>query len=171
MISTSSLPQRAAMRAREQAQEHGRWLAPLTRTDGGSAAALLRVALGAVMFPHGAQKALGWFGGPGLGATLRFFGGVLHVPTPLALAVVAAEFLGSLALLLGLFTRVAAAGIGAVMLGAIGMVHAPNGFFMNWFGTQSGEGYEYHLLALGMVASLLVLGGGRGSLDGLLTRS
>jgi putative oxidoreductase len=56
------------------------------------------------------------------------------------------------------------------MLGAVATVHAPNGFFMNWFGNQAGEGFEFHLLALALVISLLLQGGGRASLDQRLAR-
>lgn len=131
---------------------------------------LLRVVLGAVIFPHGAQKALGWFGGPGLEGTLNFFSSGLSVPPLLTLLVVAAEFLGSLALIVGLFTRAAAAAVVAVMLGAVALVHWPHGFFMNWFGAQAGEGFEFHLLALGLAVALVVDGGGRYSLDRALSR-
>lgn len=124
-----------------------------------------RVVLGAVMFPHGAQKALGWFGGPGLDATLANFA-KMGIPEPLAVLVVLAEFVGSLLLLLGLVTRVAALGVIAVMCGAIAMVHLPNGFFMNWMGTQAGEGFEFHLLAIGLGLVGLVEGGGMWSIDG-----
>jgi putative oxidoreductase len=51
------------------------------------------------------------------------------------------------------------------MLGAITMVHLPHGFFMNWGGQQQGEGYEYHLLVIGIAAALLITGGGRWSVD------
>jgi putative oxidoreductase len=146
----------------------GRGLRALTQTGDSWAPAVARIALGAVMLPHGAQKAFGWFGGGGLSATLGWFSQAMHVPAPLALLVVAAELIGAIALIAGLFTRFAAAGIGLVMLGAIAMVHAQHGFFMNWFGTQAGEGFEYHLLALGMAAALAIAGGGRGSLDRLI---
>ena len=51
------------------------------------------------------------------------------------------------------------------MVGAVLMVHLPHGFFMNWFGQQAGEGYEYHLLVIGMCLALIVTGAGRWSLD------
>ena len=65
-------------------------------------------------------------------------------------------------------TRVAALGISAIMVGAVLMVHLPHGFFMNWFGNQSGEGFEFHLLALALSVPLLMLGGGRYALDSKL---
>jgi putative oxidoreductase len=137
----------------------------LMRTDGGAAGLILRLTLAIVIFPHGAQKALGWFGGGGFSGTIDFFSGQLGIPAAIAVLVIAAEFLGSLGLLFGFLTRICALGIGAVMLGAVFMVHLPNGFFMNWMGTQQGEGFEYHLLVLGIVLALLVTGGGAASVD------
>ena len=137
----------------------------LVKTQDDKAALILRLALGIVIFPHGAQKALGWFGGGGIGGTLDFFSAAFGVPALLAVLVIAAEFLGSIGLIVGLFTRVAAAGIIAVMLGAVSMVHWQVGFFMNWSGAQQGEGFEYHLLVIGMALALIVTGGGTASLD------
>ncbi|MBI4455786.1 MAG: DoxX family protein [Acidobacteria bacterium] len=76
---------------------------------------------------------------------------------------------GALGLIVGLLSRVAALGIGCVMLVAIFAVHLSNGFFMNWTGAQQGEGFEYHLLALAIVIALLIKGGGAWSLDRMLT--
>ena len=126
---------------------------------------LLRIALAVVIFPHGAQKVFGWFGGAGFDATLDFFGTSFGVPAPVTMAVMAAELLGPPLLLLGLLTRLAALGIAAVMVGAIAMVHLPNGFFMDWQNTGAGEGYEYHLLALGIALALVAGGSGRFGLD------
>jgi putative oxidoreductase len=143
----------------------------LIQTDGSNIAApIVRLALGIVMFPHGAQKALGWFGGQGFSATVGFFTEQMQVPYILAVLVVAAEFLGSIGLIIGFLTRVAAFGIGCVMAGAVAMVHAPNGFFMNWFGTQQGEGFEYHILALGMAIALMIRGAGAASVDAALSK-
>lgn len=138
-------------------------------TDGTLVPLLLRLTLAVVMFPHGAQKVLGWFGGYGFKGTLAFFKGQ-GVPTPLALLVFAAEFLGPLGLTLGLLTRIAAFGIACVMLVAILTVHKEHGFFMNWFGTQQGEGFEYHLLALGVALALIIGGAGLWSIDAFLAR-
>ena len=107
---------------------------------------VVRVALGAVMFPHGAQKVLGWFGGYGFGPTLDAFVTQMGIPVPLALLAFAAEFLGGLGLIVGLLGRVAAFGVLSVMAVAASM-HVQNGFFMDWTGAQGGEGYEFHLLA------------------------
>lgn len=129
---------------------------------------LVRLTLGIVFFPHGAQKVLGWFGGHGFAATMQSFTSGLHIPALFAFLAIAAEFLGSIALILGFFTRVAAFGILSVMLVAIFKVHASHGFFMNWNGGQQGEGFEYHLLAIGLALALLVKGAGKWSLDAWL---
>jgi putative oxidoreductase len=141
----------------------------LFQTDGTLVPFILRLALAIVMFPHGAQKVLGWFGGHGLRGTLGYFTSQ-GIPVPLALLAFAAELLGSLGILVGLFTRVAAFGIACVMVVAIVTVHAKFGFFMNWSGTQKGEGFEYHLLALGVALALLVGGAGLWSLDAAIAR-
>jgi len=141
----------------------------LMRTSDSSAALAARLALGAVMFPHGAQKAFGWFGGEGLGATID--GMSQHgIPVALALGVVAGELLGSLALVVGLLGRLAAGGIFVIMLGAVVLVHLEHGFFMNWTGAQAGEGFEYHLLAMGLALVVLILGSGALSIDRALRR-
>lgn len=134
-------------------------------TDEGWTGLILRLTLGVVMFPHGAQKLLGWYGGFGFDGTMGFFTQQMGVPWLIALLVIIGESFGSIGLLLGLLTRFAAGSMAAIMLGAITMVHLPNGFFMNWFGKQQGEGYEYHLLVIGIAAALLVTGAGRWSAD------
>ena len=134
-------------------------------TDDNTATAILRLVLGVVFFAHGAQKMLGWFGGFGFSGTMGFFTGMLHIPAPLASLAIAAEFFGGLGLILGFLTRIAAFGIAATMVVVIVMVHSPFGFFMNWSGTQKGEGIEYHLLVIAICLVLMILGGGRASLD------
>jgi putative oxidoreductase len=108
---------------------------------------------------------LGWYGGFGFDGTMGFFTQTLGLPWIIAFLVVIGEFFGSLALLMGFLTRFSAASIGVIMLGAITMVHLQNGFFMNWFGKQAGEGYEYHLLVLGISVALTIIGAGRWSVD------
>jgi len=126
---------------------------------------LLRLVLGFVFFPHGAQKVLAWFGGYGFSGTMGFFTTQMHIPAIFAFLAIAAEFAGSLGLILGLFTRVAAFGIATNMVVAVATIHWQNGFFMNWAGNQKGEGFEYQLLALGIAAALIISGGGRWSAD------
>lgn len=144
-------------------------LKKLIATGDDLGAFVARLALGIVMFPHGAQKVLGWYGGMGLSPTFNAFRGI-GFPAPLIVLIFAAEFLGSLGLVLGLLGRVAAFGVAALMLGAIWMVHGKFGFFMNWMGNQKGEGFEYHILALGLALAILIKGSGRWSLDRMLTR-
>src|SRR5260221_9233812 len=128
----------------------------LLGTDDSAATATLRVVLGIVFFAHGAQKLLGWFGGPGFSGTMGFFAGYLHIPAPLALLAIAAEFFGGLGLILGFLTRIAAFGIAVNMLVAITAVPSTFGFFMYLSGTQRGDGIEYHLLVLAMTAILML---------------
>jgi putative oxidoreductase len=141
----------------------------LMRTDDNLASPLLRLFLAVVFFPHGAQKLFGWFGGPGFAAALAVLtrGGL---PQGIAFLVILIEFFGAISLLLGFLSRVSAAGILVVMLGAIVTVHWKFGFFMNWGGSQYGEGFEYHLLAIGMCLALIVLGSGRYSVDRSMER-
>jgi putative oxidoreductase len=141
----------------------------LIATDNDFATTILRLALGVIFFAHGAQKALGWFGGYGFTGTMGFFTGVLHIPAAFAVLAIAAEFLGGLGLIFGLLTRVAAFGPFCNMIVAVAMIHHNFGFFMNWTGTQKGEGYEYHLLLLAASAFLMIRGGGAASIDGLLS--
>jgi putative oxidoreductase len=140
----------------------------LIQTADDRTAALLRVALGAVMLPHGLQKAFGWFGGGGLGGTIGYFEQVLAVPAVLTVLVIVAESAGALALILGFLSRFAAAGIVLIMAGAVFLVHGQNGFFMNWGGTAAGEGFEYHILAAAMAVAVAIKGGGAWSVDRLL---
>lgn len=137
----------------------------LFQTDDGWTGLILRLTLGLVMFPHGAQKLLGWFGGFGFDGTMGFFTQKMGLPWLIVLLIIIGESFGSVALLAGFLTRFTAASLAVIMLGAIALVHLPNGFFMNWFGQQQGEGYEYHLLVIGIAAALLVTGGGKWSVD------
>jgi putative oxidoreductase len=137
----------------------------LIRTDNDFASLVLRLTLGIVMFPHGAQKLLGWFGGGGFYATMNHFTANMGIPWILAFLVIVAEFFGAIALVAGFLTRLSAFGIGCVMIGAIVLVHWQFGFFMNWRGQQGGEGFEFHLLAIGITLALMIKGGGAASVD------
>lgn len=141
----------------------------IVATDEKLAPAIARLMLGIVIFPHGAQKMLGWFGGHGWSATIGHFTS-MGIPWILAVLVIFAEFFGSIALIVGALSRIAAVGIASVMLGAILLVHTKVGFFMNWAGTQKGEGYEFHLLAIGLAAVVFFAGAGVASVDRMLTR-
>ena len=137
----------------------------LLATDDSTATATLRLVLGVVFFAHGAQKMLGWFGGPGFSGSMDLFTGYMHIPAPLTFLAIAAEFFGGLGLILGFLTRIAAFGIAMNMAVAIAMVHSSFGFFMNWTGAQKGEGFEYHLLVLAITAFLMIRGAGAFSVD------
>jgi len=142
----------------------------LLSTSGDWELTLLRLALGVVIFPHGIQKTLGWFGGAGFKGTMAFFtqGGI---PTVFAFLAICAEFLGGLGLILGFLSRIAAFGILCVMAVAIFRVHLPNGFFMNWAGNQKGEGFEFHILAIGIALAILIRGAGALSVDRAIAKS
>ena len=142
----------------------------LIATTDDYATLIIRFALAAVMFPHGMQKLLGWFGGYGFQATVEFFSSKLGVPAPVTVLVILAESLGAVALALGLVGRFMAFGIAATMVGAVLMVHGHVGFFINWSGQQGGEGYEYHLLALAMAVAVMIRGSGALSIDRVLQR-
>ncbi|HEX4964278.1 MAG TPA: DoxX family protein [Thermoanaerobaculia bacterium] len=139
-------------------------LRKLMQTDEHAGMMIVRLALGIVMFPHGAQKMLGWFGGQGFSATVKGMSG-MGLPAALVVAVILCEFLGSLSLITGCLGRLGALAILSVMVGAIFTVHQKFGFFMNWMGNQKGEGYEYHILAIGIALAVLVKGSGSLSID------
>lgn len=138
------------------------------QTDDTWTGLILRLTLGLVIFPHGAQKLLGWYGGFGFSGTMGFFTETMHLPWLVAFSVIVGEFFGSLGLIAGLLTRLTAASFIVIMLGAITTSHFQNGFFMNWFGKQQGEGYEYHLLVIGLSLALLMTGAGKWSVDRLI---
>ena len=144
-------------------------LQSLVATGDSFAPLFLRVALGVMMFPHGAQKLLGWFGGYGFTGSMGYFTGTVGTPWAVGLLVILGEFFGSLLLIAGLGTRFAAASLVLIMLGAAWQLRG-NGFFMNWFGNQKGEGVELFLLAVGIGLALVVTGAGKWSLDSLLVR-
>lgn len=137
----------------------------LLATDGSTVPAIARITLGAVMLPHGLQKAFGMFGGYGFEGTMGFFTETVGLPWILGFLAIVAESAGALALIVGAASRLAAFGIGSVMLGAVVTSHLPHGFFMNWSGAQAGEGFEFHILAIGLAAIVMVAGAGRASID------
>lgn len=140
----------------------------LFETDNRWSSLVLRVTAGGIMLPHGAQKLLGWFGGFGFSGTMGFFTEKMGLPALIAFLVIIGESLGSLALIAGFLTRFTAASLAVIMAGAIVLVHLPHGFFANWFGNQAGEGYEYHLLVIGICIALVIAGGGKWSVDRLI---
>jgi putative oxidoreductase len=146
-----------------------RFMKRLLVTSNDGVLTVLRLVLGVVFFLHGAQKVLGWFGGFGFTGTMHTFTGVMHIPAPFAFLAIMAEFLGGIGLIVGLLARVAAFGIAVNMIVAVGMVHFANGPFMNWYGNQKGEGYEYHLLAIVIAVAIMVRGAGAFSVDHAIT--
>ncbi len=142
----------------------------LLKTDEDTASLIMRVLLGVVFFPHGAQKLLGWFGGHGFTGTMNSFTDNMGIPVILAFLAIMAESLGAVALITGFLTRVAAFGIATNMVVAVFMVHLPYGFFMNWFGKQEGEGFEFHILAIALAVAIMIRGGGKWSIDGMIIK-
>ena len=130
---------------------------------------LLRLVMGVIFLAHGAQKALGWFGGYGFSGTMGFFTQMMHIPAPFAFFAICAEFLGGIGLILGALGRIAAFGIACNMVLAILLVHHNFGLFMNWTGQQKGEGFEYHLLVIAIALVLMARGSGAFSVDRAVT--
>jgi putative oxidoreductase len=139
--------------------------AMLLSTEERCAPLILRLGLAVVLWPHGAQKMFGWFGGSGISDTLNMFSENMGIPAPLALLVIFTEFFGPILLVLGLFTRLVSLAIGVLMTVAALMVHVPHGFFMNWTQDKAGEGFEYHILAPAIALALVFAGGGRWAAD------
>jgi len=137
----------------------------LFATGNNAAATIVRIMLGLVIFPHGAQKLLGWYGGFGFTGMMQYFTGTMHLPWLIGFIVILVEFFGALFLIAGFATRINSLLMIAVFLGVIFTTNIHNGFFMNWAGNLKGEGYEYHLLIIGMAIALLVSGAGKWSID------
>jgi putative oxidoreductase len=131
---------------------------------------IVRLALGFVILPHGMQKALGLFGGYGFAGTVGFFQS-MGMPFIIGTLVILAEFVGSIGVIIGLGTRFMAASILLTMLGAMVLGgHLHNGFFMNWFGMQKGEGVEYFVLVIGLALAAVIGGSGKFSFDNLVSK-
>ncbi len=140
------------------------------KTNENSAVTVLRIVLGIVLFPHGAQKLLGWFGGYGFEGTMGFLTGTAGLPWILAFLVIMIEFFGALALILGFATRIVSFAVILLFAGIVFTSHLQNGFFMNWSGQLQGEGFEYHLLVIGIALTLLINGSGKWALDRLILK-
>jgi len=131
---------------------------------------IVRLALGFVILPHGMQKALGMFGGYGFAGTVGFFQS-MGMPFIIGTLVILAEFVGSIGVIIGLGTRFMAASILLTMSGAMVLGgHLNNGFFMNWFGMQKGEGIEYFILVIGLALATVIGGSGKFSFDNLVSK-
>jgi putative oxidoreductase len=158
-------------RARAHAVEPGRSLLQrLVHTEARLGPAIARLGLGLVILPHALQKTLGLFGGYGFSGTYDAFTKQMGLPGWLAVLAIVGELVGSLLLIVGFLTRIGAIAIIAMMLGAVALVHLPHGFFMNWQGALTGEGFEYHILAITLGLVALIHGGGRASVDHALMK-
>ena len=142
----------------------------LLRTPDDRVIAFLRVVLAVVVFPHGAQKMLGWFGGFGPSGTMGFLTTQMHIPAPIAMLVFVGEFFAPIALFFGFLGRLSALAIAIDFTTVAFKAHLQNGFFMNWGGQQKGEGVEMFILLVAMAIALLIRGSGAWSIDRLLVR-
>ncbi len=140
-------------------------------TPDSSSPLILRLFLGAVVFPHGAQKLLGWFGGYGFSGSMNYFTETVGLPWVMGFIVILLEFFGAIALVAGLATRIIAILFICIAIGIIFTSSLPYGFFMNWFGNQGGEGYEFFLLWIAIAVALVINGGGMYSVDRFLFKN
>lgn len=132
---------------------------------------IARLTLGLVIFPHGAQKLLGSFGGYGYSATIEMFTTQMGLQSIVAFSVIMIEFFGSISLILGLFSRFWVLSLIGMFLGIIFTTQLEHGFFMNWFGNKAGEGFEYSLLVIGLALTILVNGSGKWSIDSIISKN
>ncbi|WP_207434063.1 DoxX family protein [Sabulibacter ruber] len=138
-------------------------------TDASWSLSILRILLGVVVLAHGAQKLLGLFGGYGFTGTMTFFTDTMGLPWLVGFVIILLESVGAVALIAGIATRFIAFAYTLLALGIVFTTHIQNGFFMNWFGNMAGEGYEYFLLWIGMSLALFISGGGKYSLDRVIS--
>ena len=138
---------------------------------GGLGQTVVRLTLALVLLPHGMQHLFGLFGGYGFAGSLAWMTGTLGIPAPLAAPGILLEFVGPALLIVGAGSRLWGTAL-AVFMATAASTHLPNGFFMNWFGSLPAgtEGFEYHLLATAMAASIAINGGGKFSVDGVVAR-
>jgi putative oxidoreductase len=142
----------------------------LVKTNPNIGFSIARLTLGLVIFPHGAQKLLGLFGGYGYSATIEMFTTQMGLPSMVAFSVIMIEFFGSISIVLGLFSRFWAISLAGMFTGIIITTQLEHGFFMNWYGNQAGEGYEYSLLVIGLALSVIINGSGKWSFDTLISK-
>jgi len=131
---------------------------------------IARLTLGLVIFPHGAQKLLGLFGGYGYSPTMDFLTTQMGLSGIIAFSIIMIEFFGSISLILGFVSRFWALSLAVMFMGIIYTTQLEHGFFMNWFGNQAGEGYEYSLLIIGLALTIIVNGSGAWSIDNLISK-
>ncbi|HWI92735.1 MAG TPA: DoxX family protein [Flavisolibacter sp.] len=136
-----------------------------------TSALVARLFLAVVVFPHGAQKMLGWFGGNGFPGSINFLTQGAGLPWIIGFLVIIIEFFAPLFLVPGFLTRVAAFAIGVEFTGVVLKAHINNGFFMNWYKQPNkGEGLEFFILLFGLVIIALILGGGKASIDAAISQ-
>ena len=145
----------------------------LLQTDSDYVYTFLRIIAGIIIFPYGMQKLFGWFSAPGFGApgiksaleqlTAR------KIPKFIAWLIIIGQSLGSIALMSGFLGRIAAGGLFIIFTGAL-IVHLPDGWTLNWFGSKKGEGVEYFVLLLSLLLVIILKGSGALSIDFWLTR-
>ncbi len=143
------------------------YLTQLQETDDNKASIILRISFAIMMLPHGMGKVFGVFGvfgGMGFDKTIHHMTENMGIPYIFALLAIVVEFLSTFAIIIGYQTRINALLLAIVMIVA-STFHFQHGFYMNWFGQKAGEGFEFHILAVGMMLALAVLGGGKYSLD------
>lgn len=131
---------------------------------------ILRITLAIVMLPHGCQLLFGWFGGFGFTGSMNYFTQVEGLPWVAGFVVILLQFLGALFILFGFMGRIIAFAMTVLFIGMVITTHWQYGFFMNWMGNQGGEGFEFHILAIGLSLALLANGSGAYSFDSLLTK-
>lgn len=131
---------------------------------------IARLTLGLVIFPHGAQKLLGFFGGFGYTATMESFTTQMDLPSIVAFSIIMIEFFGSISLILGFLSRFWALALSGMFIGIIYTTQLDHGFFMNWYNNQAGEGFEYSLLVIGLALTIIVNGSGKWSLDNVISK-
>ncbi len=148
-----------------------KFLQTITHTNDHVSGLLLRLTLGIVILPHGLQLLLGWFDGYGFNGSMQYFTGVAGLPWIVAFAVIMLQSAGAVLLLTGTGTRLVALSYIIMFIGMIITAHADYGFFMNWYGHQKGEGYEYHLLVIGLALLLVINGAGKFSFDFVASKS
>jgi len=129
-----------------------------------------RLSIGLILFPHGAQQMLGIFGGYGFSGSMVFLTGTLHLPWLIAFLVITIQFFGSIFLVTGFASRIWSITLVVIFIGTIFTAHIGNGFFMNWYGTQKGEGFEYALLVVGLSIATLINGSGKYSIDNIILK-
>lgn len=141
----------------------------LFKTHNTSTGLILRLTLGIIFLPHGLQKTVGWFDGPGFVQMMKVFTEQMHLPAIVAFLVIMIEFIGAVCLIIGFATRFWSIAYIGLMIGIIFTAHLQFGFFMNWMGTQKGEGMQFDLMAIGIALALIFEGGGKYAIDKYIT--